>query len=80
MTRRDALAYEIDGVVIKVDDIAAQETRLCCTSASLGYSLQVPQLKKRSLCLMMLSFRLPHRSHYACSEAGTYFCWWCDGK
>ena len=25
MTRRDALAYEIDGVVIKVDDIAAQE-------------------------------------------------------
>ncbi|MGF1753887.1 NAD-dependent DNA ligase LigA [Vibrio makurazakiensis] len=26
MTRRDALAYEIDGVVIKVDDIAAQET------------------------------------------------------
>ncbi|MFA0026550.1 NAD-dependent DNA ligase LigA, partial [Vibrio sp. 10N.261.49.A5] len=26
MTRRDTLAYEIDGVVIKVDDIAAQET------------------------------------------------------
>ncbi|MFA0520337.1 NAD-dependent DNA ligase LigA, partial [Vibrio sp. 10N.222.55.E8] len=25
MTRRDALAYEIDGVVIKVDDITAQE-------------------------------------------------------
>jgi len=25
MTRRDALAYEIDGVVIKVDNIAAQE-------------------------------------------------------